>query len=78
MEHDLWILAFATHPEAAAALLADQHQAKTLADVQQVYRDYDQARDLNPDDPRLKQLADQWSPAEWCTGSAVSVSLHCG
>ena len=47
------------HPESAAALLADQHQAKTLADVQQVYRDYDQARDLNPDDPRLKQLADR-------------------
>jgi len=59
MEHDLWILAFATHPEAAAALLADQYQAKTLAEVQQVYRDYDQARDLNPDDPRLKQLADR-------------------
>jgi len=59
MEHDLWILAFATHPEAAAALLADQYQAKTLAEVQQVYRDYDQARDLNVDDPRLKQLADR-------------------
>jgi DNA-binding transcriptional MerR regulator len=59
MERDLWILAFATHPEAAAALLADQHQAKTLPEVQQVYRDYDQARDLHPDDPKLKQLAER-------------------
>ena len=57
MEHDLWILAFATDPHAAAALLADQHQAKTLPEVQQVYREYDQARDLDPDDPRLAELA---------------------
>lgn len=57
MERDLWLLAFATDPDTAAALLADQHQAKTLPDVQQVYRDYDQARDLDPDDPRLHRLA---------------------
>ena len=59
MEHDLWMLAFATDPEAAQALLADQHRAKSLPEVQQVYRDYDQARDLNPDDPRLASLADR-------------------
>ena len=59
MEEDLWVLAFATDPPAAAALLADQHQAKTLPEVQQVYRDYDRARDLDPDDPRLRQLAEQ-------------------
>ncbi len=59
METDLWILAFATHPESAAALLADQHHAKTLPEVQQVYRDYDQARDLDPDDPRLTELAER-------------------
>ncbi|MEN0070387.1 MAG: MerR family transcriptional regulator [Propionicimonas sp.] len=57
MEHDLWILVFATHPEAAAALLADQHQAKTIPAIQQVYLDYDRARDLDPDDPRLRELA---------------------
>lgn len=59
MEEDLWLLAFATDPHAAAALLADQHQAKTLPEVQQVYREYDRARDLDPDDPRLRLLADQ-------------------
>ncbi len=59
MEHDLWLLAFATDPEAAEALLADQHQAKCLPEVQQVYRDYDQARDLDPDDPRLVSLAER-------------------
>jgi DNA-binding transcriptional MerR regulator len=59
MEHDLWILAFATDPEAARALLADQHQAKSLPEVQQVYRDYDQSRDLDPDDPRLAALAER-------------------
>lgn len=59
MEHDLWILAFATDSEAAQALLADQHQAKALPQVQQVYREYDQARDLHPDDPRLASLAER-------------------
>lgn len=58
MEHDLWTLAFATDPEAAQALLAEQHQAKSLPQVQQVYREYDQARDLDPDDPRLIFLAE--------------------
>jgi DNA-binding transcriptional MerR regulator len=59
MEHDLWMLAFATDPEAAQALLADQHQAKSLPEVQQVYRDYDRARDLDPDDPCLISLAER-------------------
>jgi len=59
METDLWILAFATHPESAAALLADQHHAKTNPAVQQVYREHDQARLLAPGDPVLKALADR-------------------
>lgn len=59
MERDLWVLAFATHPQSAAAMLADQHQAKTLPEVQQIYRDYDRARDLDPDDPRLEELAER-------------------
>lgn len=57
METDLWILAFATHPESATAMLADQHQAKTDPAVQQVYREYDRARGLDPSDPRLEDLA---------------------
>ncbi|MGV8910193.1 MAG: MerR family transcriptional regulator [Propionicimonas sp.] len=59
MERDLWILAFATHTETAALLLADQHQAKTRPEVQEIYRAYDQARDLDPDDSRLRDLADR-------------------
>jgi DNA-binding transcriptional MerR regulator len=57
MERDLWILAFATHPESASLLLADQYQAKKLPEIQRIYRDYDQARELDPDDPRLRDLA---------------------
>jgi DNA-binding transcriptional MerR regulator len=59
MERDLWSLAFVTHPESAAALLADQHQAKMLPEVQRIYLEYDQARDLDPDDSRLRQLAER-------------------
>jgi len=50
MERDLWLLAFATHAASAAQLLADQHEAKTHPAVQQVYRYYDRARDLDPGD----------------------------
>lgn len=57
MERDLWLLAFATHPESAAAMLADQHQAKTEPLVQQIYLDYDRARALDPDSPELAELA---------------------
>jgi len=57
LERDLWILSFATDPESAPLLLADQHQAKTNPVIQQIYRDYDRARDLDPDDDRLRDLA---------------------
>ena len=57
MERDLWLLAFATHPAYAAQLLADQYEGKTHPAVQRVYRDYDRARDLDADDPRLRDLA---------------------
>jgi len=57
MERDLWMLAFAIDPDAAQALLAEQHQAKSLPHIQRIYRDYDQARNLDPDDPRLAALA---------------------
>lgn len=59
LERDLWILAFAAHPGTAPALLEDQSEAKTAPEVQEIYRDYDQARDLDPDDPRVRALADR-------------------
>lgn len=63
MESELWILLFATHPDIAEQLLADQHQAKTQKEVQAIYRTYDDARDLDPADPRLRDLADRIADA---------------
>ncbi len=57
LQRDLWILVFATHPERAITLLADQ--AETLADpaLRQLFLDYDHAHDLDADDPRIDDLA---------------------
>lgn len=63
MESELWILLFATHPDLAEHLLADQHQAKTQKEVQAIYRAYDSARDLDPSDLRLYDLADRIADA---------------
>ncbi len=59
MESELWVLLFVTHPDIAPRLLADQRQAKTEKEVQAIYRAYDSARDLDPADPRLRDLADR-------------------
>ncbi|MFD8542611.1 MerR family transcriptional regulator [Streptomyces sp. NPDC059649] len=57
LQRDLWILVFATHPDRAATLFQDQ--AETLADpvLRQLFLDYDQAYDLDADDPRIDDLA---------------------
>ncbi|MFI6055274.1 MerR family transcriptional regulator [Streptomyces violascens] len=57
LQRDLWILVFATHPDRAATLFDDQ--AETLADpaLRQLFLDYDQAYDLDVDDPRIDGLA---------------------
>jgi DNA-binding transcriptional MerR regulator len=57
LQTDLWILVFATHPDIANELFHDQ--AETLADpaLRQVYLDYDHCHDLDPDDPRVDELA---------------------
>ncbi|WP_157973928.1 helix-turn-helix domain-containing protein, partial [Desertihabitans aurantiacus] len=59
MEADLWVMAHACYGERAAALLEDQRQAKTDPSVQQLYLDFDRARDLPPDDPQVRALADR-------------------
>jgi DNA-binding transcriptional MerR regulator len=56
---DLWILAFATDPETAAALIEDQDKQMTDPFLRQIFLDYDRARDLDPDDPALEALADR-------------------
>lgn len=63
MESELWLLLFTTHPDIAPGLLADQHQAKTGTDVQAIYLAYDNARDLDPSDPGLRELADRIADA---------------
>ena len=57
LQRDLWILVFATHPDHAITLFRDQ--AESLADpaLRQLFLDYDHAHDLDPDDPRIDDLA---------------------
>lgn len=57
MESDLWILVFATHPELAGELLADQTQTLADPEARQLYLDYDRAHDLDPLDPAINDLA---------------------
>ncbi|MEV6866003.1 MerR family DNA-binding transcriptional regulator [Streptosporangium subroseum] len=57
LETDLWILVFATHPDTAIELFHDQAQALTDPVLRQLYLDYDRARDLDPHDPRVDDLA---------------------
>jgi DNA-binding transcriptional MerR regulator len=54
---DLWILVFATHPDAAIELFRDQAESVGDARLRQVFLDYDRAHDLDPDDPRIDDLA---------------------
>lgn len=57
LQRDLWILVFATHPDRAITLFHDQ--AEILADpaLRQLFLDYDHARDLDANDPRIDDLA---------------------
>lgn len=57
LQADLWTLVFATHPQMAAQVLQDQAQAVEDPLLRQVFLDYDRARELEPDDPRLDRLA---------------------
>lgn len=59
MEAQLWVTVFACYVDKAAALLADQRQAKLDPAVQQQYLVYDRARNYAPDDPRLDDIVDQ-------------------
>src|SRR5262249_50270544 len=57
LQADLWLLVFATHPEAAPELLRDQASAISDLELRQIFLAYDRARDLDPDDPRVGRLA---------------------
>jgi DNA-binding transcriptional MerR regulator len=59
LQHDLWLLVFATHPQTAVTTFRDQ--AAMLADpaLRPVVLAYDRAHDLDPRDPRVDELADR-------------------
>jgi DNA-binding transcriptional MerR regulator len=57
LQNDLWILVFATQPDTARMLLADQAQSLTDPALRQIFLDYDGAHDLDPGDPRVDDLA---------------------
>lgn len=57
LQHDLWVLVFATHPETAIALFRDQAQVLTDPALRRIVLDYDRAHDLDPGDPRIDDLA---------------------
>ena len=57
LQHDLWMLVFATHPGTAFTLFHDQAQILSDPASCQVFLDYDHAHDLDADDPRIDDLA---------------------
>ncbi|QFR02035.1 MerR family DNA-binding transcriptional regulator [Streptomyces phaeolivaceus] len=57
LQRDLWILVFATHPDHAAGLFADQAEILTDPALRGLFLAYDRAYDLDADDPRLTDLA---------------------
>jgi DNA-binding transcriptional MerR regulator len=57
METDLWILVFATHADVALELFRDQSESLTEPGLRKIYLDYDRAHDLDPQDPRIDDLA---------------------
>ncbi|MFI6520904.1 MerR family transcriptional regulator [Spirillospora sp. NPDC050679] len=63
LQRDLWILVFATHPDQASTLFHDQ--AEILADpaLRRLFLDYDKAYDLDPEDPRIDDLANRITEA---------------
>jgi DNA-binding transcriptional MerR regulator len=58
VERDGWILLMARYPERAIEWL--EHKRADLAnpELQRLYREYEQAADWDPADPRLERLAD--------------------
>ncbi|MEU1798770.1 hypothetical protein [Streptomyces californicus] len=59
LQRDLWILAFATHPDHAFTLFRDQAEMLANSALPQLFLAYDQARGLDADDPRVDDLGDR-------------------
>jgi DNA-binding transcriptional MerR regulator len=63
LQHDLWILVFATDPATAATLFHDQADILTDPALRGLVLDYDRAHDLDPLDPRVDDLAERLAGA---------------
>ncbi|MEU1620686.1 MerR family transcriptional regulator [Streptomyces sp. NPDC005722] len=57
LQRDLWILVFATHPDGAAELFRDQGEMLSDPALRGLFLRYDQAYGLDPEDPRVEDLA---------------------
>jgi DNA-binding transcriptional MerR regulator len=57
LQHDLWTLVFATHPDAATAVFRDHVRIVADPRLRELFLDYDHAHDLDPQDPRVDDLA---------------------
>ena len=57
LERDVWVLMQTVAPDEAAVWLADKAEALEDPEFQQIYREYDEAFEWSPDDPRLPALA---------------------
>ncbi|GAA1169306.1 MerR family transcriptional regulator [Streptomyces rhizosphaericus] len=57
LQRDLWILVFAAHPDQATTLFQEQAEILTAPALRLLFLDYDQAHDLDADDPRVDDLA---------------------
>lgn len=72
-ERELWVLLQAAAPDQAAAWVAGKVAALADPSFRALYRDYDEAYDWRPDDPRLPALADRtrdWFAARGPSGEA--------
>ncbi|MFC6566048.1 MerR family transcriptional regulator [Actinoplanes utahensis] len=58
-ERELWVLLQAAAPEQVAAWIAGKAAAVADPEFRALYRDYDEAYDWPPDDPRLAGLAER-------------------
>jgi DNA-binding transcriptional MerR regulator len=59
VERDSWILIAAQVPEQVPTLMAIKHQQIDDEGVRELYRDLGELVDVEPDDPRLPELADR-------------------
>jgi DNA-binding transcriptional MerR regulator len=58
VERDGWLLLLARDPEHAPSWLADKRSQLADPELLRLYLAYDQAGDMDPDDPRLQDLAE--------------------